>query len=473
MKCKKYSEFNMNSVNEEISIHGNIGIPEEKLRDIEQKGRDKIRGDSERSIGFRIMQLIDQSKRYTNGKENELEELAEEVIRDVFQGVLDDIDLDIKLLSDGSEINDFIEEENERKSKEDQDDEIDDEIDDEYSDDLNQDYEDEPTETEIKLAVDKRKLINNIIQGEAKNTKHILHLPICKEGLERIFGNRWQQIFNIWDEISKLSDKMDWIIPIDIKSRMMEEQPLGMAGACSVKWPKSEGDKSISGDGDLSQDSDIIINPTIMARGIDFPMLLHETVKGIYEAISDPGLPKSRKLTNIVHQQTGSFRDEAEDFKYGPYLAADLRDFINKNPKVDKYPNIREYVFGRLIDMDRYSDEECLINLKNIFLESPKGRQVIDEIIDEIIDELNKWELGEFNTQDTYKKDDDVDYSTMSQIDLMSELDDKLDKLSKATTDKEREVIRIEMDNIHKYLKNESLIIFDREINRLNENFKK
>jgi hypothetical protein len=55
--------------------------------------------------------------------------------------------------------------------------------------------------------VEKRKLINLIIQGEAKNTKHILQMPEVRDGLKGILGDQkgeelfrslatypWQQI---------------------------------------------------------------------------------------------------------------------------------------------------------------------------------------------------------------------------------------------------------------------------------------
>jgi len=90
--------------------------------------------------------------------------------------------------------------------------------------------------------------------------------------------------------------------------------------------------------------------PVIKARGIDFPMLLHETVKGIYEliaSVSQPGLDASEeeiKKAQTVKLNVSSFMDEAEDFRTGPEIASDFRDFINENPDSSYSPNIRAFV---------------------------------------------------------------------------------------------------------------------------------
>ena len=520
---KNFSDF----LNEEINIKGNKGVPEEKLKDIERKGREKIAGTDIRQVGGRIMGLVGQSQQLTRGHERELEALAEEVIRDAFGGILDHVNFEINLVRNGVEVERFMKREESEKQEEREEEEQ------EEAKETPEEKKEEPkkknwfgkkekepekeekfSKDQIKSAVDKRKLINNIIQGEAKNTKTILHSEIAKEGLKRIFGeDNWKQIFDLWDEITKLADKMDWLIPVEHKARMMEEHPEGMAGACSVRWPKKkkkDDEEEKPKEEKPKEDSTEEENPTVKARGVDFPMLLHETVKGIYEALSDPGMPKDAELATIVHQQTSSFSDEAEDFKYGPYLAADLRDFVNKNNKIDTYPNLREFVYGKLIDSERWTDDQCLENLKNVFLESPAGRKLIDDLIDESIKELKDWEesqkeAGGSSDIDEYirkangpnefteppkaeKKDDgdtleptgeseeeseidriikqssqrkqisEDDYSQMGQVELQRKIDAALD-------DGDIEKVKL----ISKYMRKESQSIYLKEVERINE----
>ena len=72
---KNFSKFN-----EEISIRGNKGIPPEKLREIEQKGAEKIRGAAPHQVGGQMMTLMGQSQTFIRGNQRKLEELAVKVI---------------------------------------------------------------------------------------------------------------------------------------------------------------------------------------------------------------------------------------------------------------------------------------------------------------------------------------------------------------------------------------------------------
>ena len=499
---KDFSQF----VKEEITIKGNTGIPGEvnknepnMLSDIDRKGRESIRGADPRRLIPEILRLLEKSKSFTEGKEKELEELAEKAIRITYSGILDNVDLDIKLVKTGGEIAEFMEEECEECDEE------------------KPPVQKPPVpskDSELKKEVDKRKLANNIIQGEAKNTKHILHADMIKKGLKKIYGEqKSKEIFEVWDQMTKIADKLDWIIPIEQKAQMMEMAPEGMAGACSVEWPEAKEEKNektaeeilkdIEDGAGLEEKSEEIEelfsngNPIIKARGIDFPMLLHETVKGIYELIAAAGFPKDEKLAKNVLLNTSSFSDEAEDFKYGPYLAAQLRDFVNKNPDVGKYPNIREFVFGKLIELPA---DEFLITMKGIYMETPESRKKVDDLIAGIIDDLDEYgkqmsdyeskeKLGEYEEPESARgdtsqtdvigyaygvpeapkeeapkeedtKESEVDYSTWRQADIASEIDDALDA---------GDYDKVKM--LTKYLK-EGKEIYLREIERLDESFK-
>lgn len=469
---------------EEITIKGNVGMPGEEnkdepkyLRDIERKGGEKISGIRDpRPLFGEIMGLMQRGQGMTRGKEKELEEFAERMIRSVYSGILDNVDLDIKLVRSGSEVAQFMEECEE--------------CDEEEAEKVQT-----SSSKELKLEVDKRKIANNIIQGEAKNTKLVIEMPECKDGLKRILGDaRGEEYHRLIIEISKIADKLDWIIPVDAKAQMMEMAPEGMAGAVNVKWPEAKEEKpkkeaedilkNIENGEDLEENQEEIEellstgNPVIRARGIDFPMLIHETVKGIYELIAAAGIPKDEKLAKNVMFNTSSFADEAEDFKYGPYIAADLRDFVNKSPNVDKYPNIREFVFGKLISMPA---EEFLKNMKNILLNSPEARTLVNGLVDSVIKELDEYQekssefdvkqrLGEIEepeetieTPTSVEKPSEkseTDYSTWRQTDIQSEIDDALDA---------GDYEKVKM--LSQYLK-EGKEIYLKEIERVNESHK-
>ncbi len=450
---KKYKSFL-----EEITIKGNQGVPGEDdnqndpkyLSDVERRARNRM-GNRGRPLpegdhmlihqnGMEMMELVRQSLSMTNGKERELEELAKQVILSQYETILDGVELDIKLVKPGepSKMMDDGDEEEKPEYK----------------------LTDDP---ELKKEVDKAKLLNNIIQGEAKNTKHILHTDMVKDGLKTIFGEaQARSIFEIWDKISKIAEKMDWMIPIDIKADMMEKQPMGMAGAVKVEWNKKKVDedkndladrvlRSLEEGDDLNENEEDIkelfddTTPKIKAVGVDFPMLLHETVKGIYELIAAHSIPDDEELANKIKDNTTSFSDEAEDFRYGPEIASDLRDYLNEvldemsktDSKISEMPNLREFFLGRLADRKSLSTDDFLMIFKGILKNDANIKTRVKSILSEIIKELRDFDKSQplpFEIEDDEDeikytpKEMSSDYSTMSKIALQREIDNALDE---------------------------------------------
>jgi hypothetical protein len=56
-------------------------------------------------------------------------------------------------------------------------------------------------------------------------------------------------------------------------------------------------------------------------------MLLHEAIKGIW-ALLKSGAIKKMKRWHSCAQNTSSFEDESQDFRYGVAMQAMFRDFI-------------------------------------------------------------------------------------------------------------------------------------------------
>ena len=529
---KSFNDF----INEEAKLKGNIGVPEEKLKEIERKAEQEkgIRIDDQRQagqMGGQIMGLVNRSRQLMfSGKskaeceeiEEKLVDLAKLVINTEYADILQNVELDVKLvpfgqvadeLEDIQDIQQRPSETEQRRQAEELDDEEKEEKKEE-SGDKKKDFfnnlfgskpkkekEDFLKSEEYKLGVDVAKLVNAIGQGEAKNTKHILHSDIVKNGLRDIFGRNAEELFKIWNDTSKVADKLDWLIPIEVKAQMMANQMGGMAGAVQVSWPEAEENKgeeeqdekedcpsckdaedilkNIEEGGDLDDNKEEISellsngNPKITAVGVDFPMLLHETVKGIYQLIGSAWLPamgaseKDIKKAKIVKTATSSFEDEAEDFRYGPYLAGALRDFINTCPNVDRYPNIREYVWGDMCYMAQTKEgkKQFLELFKGILEKTDKAKKQITEMINDIIDRIKEYEISQIDEpqapeysepepemeepegedeieklirstqQEPVAVEGEVDYSTLSRKQLDNELNDALDRGDKKALD--------------------------------------
>ncbi len=427
---KKYTKFL-----EEVTIKGNSGIPnDDYLSDSERRARARLGSNGNplpeadfRLIsqnGMELMRLLHISSSLIVGKERELEKLAKKAILSNYGSILDGVELDIRLVKRG-EPKDLM----------------------------------EPGEMpvfritndpELRKEVDKAKLLNNIIQGEAKNTKSLLHTEEVKEGINGIFGKELGEfIFDTWDKMTKIADKMDWMVPVSAKSDMMEDDPNGLAGAVKVEWKGSDDKKDLSdkvlksleNDGDIKDNEDDIselfsYGPKITAVGLDFPMLLHETVKGIYELIAAHSIPDDPEFANKIKSNVSSFADEAEDFRYGPEIASDLRDFVNSvidsmsktNSSIWEIDNLREFVFGKMVDRKYLTTDDFLKLFKGILSNTDEAKSKLKLIIGDVLKELG--DVQTFNMDDLgleSPSEDEDDYSKLSKREIEKMIDDSLD----------------------------------------------
>jgi hypothetical protein len=413
---------------EEVDIKGNPGIPGEGpkrpgetgyLNNVENRAKNRLDitardlqrvpgrpSETEMRLGRRMMELLPQSIQLSHGYETELSELATNIITNLYSDIINryNIELDIKLVRPGTIKN--------------------------FMDESEQDEMDMPKFREIKdenvrKEIHKRKLANLVIQGEAKNTKHLLHTEEVKEGLIDILGEQnGKRLFTVLDELAKTADKMDWIVPEEIKAQMMEEMPDGMAGACSVGWkPKEKKEDEEDEEGkeiaieepkdeeDGEQEEDLPMEdgatPILRARGIDFSMLLHEAVKGLFEILSLGGIPEDKEVSKLVISNTG-LSDEPQDFKYGPEIASDLRDFVNQNDKVDKYPNVREELWKLMIDKESMPTDEFLELMRGILSKTEKAKREVDRLLTKVIKliEEEKSGIDDYNRKmDEYERE--------------------------------------------------------------------
>lgn len=383
---KNYSQF----LKEEIDLRGNKGIPDDFMNSSNRQAQANlgVRVDDEsqmHQLGPQIGRLIQQSMQImaqglnpTQLEERfvKLEELATNIIMAEYGEIIEagadgkPIELDIKMLrprrdgrppSVNAEVPD---------------------MDNVPARPRQQVIRDE----NIKNAVDKKKLLNTINQGEAKATKNIIQFSdLVEPGLREIFGNQWSTILDVWLRTTEIANKMDWVMPNDVKGQIMKNIPGGMAGACQVKWEKedkdeeaqaqaqaqSQDEQEYSDEVEMVGDQEDFDKIVIKAVGIDFPMLLHESVKGIFQLLQSGAIKDDEEIAKIVAQNTSSFEDESQDFKYGVPAQAMFRDFINACKDSDKYSNMNARVYAKLaLDIDRggvFTDAQFLETTKSMF----------------------------------------------------------------------------------------------------------
>lgn len=382
---KRFSDF----IKEEIDLRGNTGVPRDFMRNSEEEAERNlgVRPDDENQVRNHLWpefhQLMMQSgqimmqgpdgrplgRPQMQERVEAIQNLAKDLIMDEYGDILEastkPVELDIRLVMPG-QVNQNIPDLGDvpatpqRNPREDETHESEDDEDQECSggscsnddggdDETNEQPEDQPTGSVLNAAM-KKKILNMLTQGEGKATKDIIKAsPIVEDGLQRIFGNNAQRILRIWGEMSDIADKMDWAIPIQQKARMMSGNSGGMAGATDVTW-ESLNNSTFSIQ--LLKENQDYRKITVKAVGVDFPMLIHETVKGIYLLIQSAAIKKDKEFAKKVKAATSSFLDEAQDFRYGVTAQAMFNDFINACKDSGKYKQMRTRVF-RLLANDK------------------------------------------------------------------------------------------------------------------------
>jgi hypothetical protein len=507
---KNFEQF----IKEEVDLRGNTGVPDDFMRKSDEEARKNlgVRPDDEsqmRNLWPSFEGAMRQSQQILSTGPNgqrlsqqevqeritKLEKLAEKVVRDQFDEILDasikPIELDIKLVPMGSvnrEIEDINQVPQQAKQPTEEEQEEQDERDEE-----NQEQEQEeqtPEErmegeetpgTDLVSAVEKKKLLNMITQAAGKSTKDIIRASdIVDEGLQQIFGDGYRTILNLWVQMSDIADKMDWVIPIDRKADMMKKAPGGMAGAVQVKWESFSGNLYNMNLLLEKEATKIVIKST----GVDFPMLIHETIKGIFLFLQSGAIKKDKKTAEIVKKATSSFMDEAQDFRYGPPALQMLLLFVNKFSESGDYKRLEARVFTMLaVDKERAmseaknaspehkellqkkasiarTDKEFLDIMKSIFsvfdsverggkieftvneekfstsLAKREVKKIIDYIVEDIEDykrEIEEWEQEqrEREEESKYRQDDEPSQSGDDEFAKPDEAESDIDALIK------------------------------------------
>jgi hypothetical protein len=429
---KNYSQF----IKEEIDAKDIEGLPDDFVRKSDKQAERElgVTKDSPyqmREYGPRIGQLIRQSYQLVRTDERgrelsnseirerktKLEDLAEALIMeeygDILQASEKPVELRIKLVDSGHDVIGQIDQlrtvqRNPSKIEK-------------PSEEPSQDSEDNSKKGDKKLdiflASSKKKILNMITQGEGKVTKDIIVLSkTIEDGLKDIFGNKSKEILDVWKETSDVADKLDWIVPLDDKAGMMKNHPGGMAGAVDVTWESMN--HRLRPLKYLTENTNYK-KIVITAVGIDFPMLIHEAVKGVFRLLASGSIKLDRELANAIKSATTSFKDEAEDFRYGVTAQRMFNLFINACKDSDKYSKMRARVFAQLaLDKDRggkYTDKQFLDITKSLFstfdiegsqiilnkdrFQKSKAKKDIEDLItdivkleDEYAEEIKKWE---------------------------------------------------------------------------------
>lgn len=234
----------------------------------------------------------------------------------------------------------------------------------------------------------KRRMINSLVQGAAFKGGHMYVL--VSDEINRLNPS----LLNLYGVTQSLMEHLYWLYP-DME---------GMAGSGGGQLGQSESDPETD-------------PPTIKAKALTFPLLVHEIVKGIYSLYGDQGLPNDPVQRSMVVSAEDSLPSEVWDSRLGPVFWEKFRDAWPDKLYEEDQRHLQQYLFMRLSQLDARQ----FINLANAILaDKPEAKQVIDRMVNEIVDILKKHEYETKMYDDENDDDDDDDFDDLDDIDLSS-----------------------------------------------------
>jgi len=222
----------------------------------------------------------------------------------------------------------------------------------------------------------KRRFINALIQGASKKGHYMFELVADQ------LTERDPNIVNQYGVLMSVNDLLYWVLP----DEMME---MGM------------GDGQQAGKEEIDTETD---PPTIIARAVFFPALIHEVIKGVMEIMGTQGLPDDPRSAEMVMNKTDTLPSEIWDLRLGPIIWEKFRSSYPDRLNQEDMTHIQNYLFSRFSQLDA---EEFFRVSKEIMRGSAMGKSILGNMVDQIVQDLQNedYEEDQYNRE----KDDDDD----------------------------------------------------------------
>jgi len=218
---------------------------------------------------------------------------------------------------------------------------------------------------QLNLERAKRRFINAMMQGASKKGHYMYHL--VPDRIREITGS--ETLLNDYGLLMSINDSLYW--------QLSDQMMAGMMGGGGVGG-KEETDRNTN-------------PPTIRVRALNFPICVHEIIKGILEVFSYHGDPEDEELAQRVHEKEDTIEKEVWDLRLGPAIWDRVRsqfpeDIITDENKVE----LQNYLFVEIIKLPA---KNFLVFMKEVVSQSQNGKRLLDELMDNIYKTFNDEEI--------------------------------------------------------------------------------
>ena len=318
-------------------------------------------------MAMEVMQLLRQAMMIEKDHTEALEQLAIDLVREEFDIPEDQVDMEAKLVQ-----GQISGEGMQQKPKENPE---------------MPELESEEDYDRLNSEVQKRRMLNAIMQGAAKKGHYMFHM------VEDELSNIDPRLIGIYGKLMSMTDLTYWMIP-------------SMAGG-------SGGDDSGGMKGgreylDLSGDK-----PKIVAEAWIFPVLLNELIKGSMELLAAHGLPEDEREAQYVIDKADFLESEVWDMRLGPGIWEKFIDAIDG----DAY-EIKHFLYYEIAQMPANEFHEFM---KELLSGSNRGKQMLTDLANDIQKDIkdreSKQAMKDYGFGDD---DDDDDYGDIDISDLFA-----------------------------------------------------
>lgn len=282
----------------------------------------------------------------------ELERLAVEMVRNEYDVPEEDVEMNVELVD---EVEPFdVDGENENPG----------EI----------EFDDEDEKEKVNKEIQKRRMVNSMIQGAAFKGNHMFHLAEneISEMNPRLPSNYGKMVsecdYQYLSGMGLVFDKS-----ARQKNKLLNDgiKFVGKGGDVKVDFPEKEGD-----------------TPRVNAKGTTLPILIHELVKGVMEVLSSHGLPDEPDLRKYIIEKADRADYEPWDLVLGPCIWERFLSIMEP----DDIMELKQYVYSELISLppDEFHD-----TMREILDGTKKGKEYINGVARDIRNEIEHEQMEE------------------------------------------------------------------------------
>lgn len=218
--------------------------------------------------------------------------------------------------------------------------------------DIDTEDEFEPDDDELtKLEKSKRRLVNATLQGASRVGQYMFHM--AEDQLDEILGRG--DASNLYGKMMSLNDLSYWLFPDEL-----------------VKQSSKSGGKA--GDEKVDRNTE---PPTIYARGINFPTLLHELIKGLMEffALQPQGEEGDNYYDRVRSEDT--ITKEDWDLRLGVAIWARLRSLIPTELHMEEKVELQNYILNHIFNLPA---KQYLLLMRDVMGKTQNGKRIIEKI---------------------------------------------------------------------------------------------